>query len=151
MARKFDLVSAKSKKLLKGKTIIVTGCSSGIGLETAKTIKKYGGDVIGVDINFTSENIDEFYKADLSDKATIEALVEALPKGADGLVNNAGLPPTSPPAMVLKVNLVGLKYLTELLVPKLADGASIINLASLAGFGWAENVSQIKESYDVNN
>jgi NAD(P)-dependent dehydrogenase (short-subunit alcohol dehydrogenase family) len=150
MARKFDLAGAKSKKLLKGKTIIVTGCSSGIGLETAKTIKKYGGDVIGVDINFTSENIDEFYKADLSDKATIEALVEALPKGADGLVNNAGLPPTSPPEMVLKVNLVGLKYLTGLLVPKLADGASIVNLASLAGFGWAENVSQIKESYDLD-
>ena len=63
--------------------------------------------------------------------------IAALPAGLHGLANIAGLPPTKSPEAVLKVNLVGLKYLTTRLLPKLADGASIVNLASLAGLGWA--------------
>ena len=140
----------KPKKILKGKTIIVTGCASGIGLETARIVKKLGGDVIGVDRDKTEKHVDELYRVDLSDKRAIKALIMALPKGADGLANIAGLPPTQPAELVLKVNLVGLKYLTENLIPKLADGASIVNLASLAGFGWPQAVDQIKEAEDLD-
>ena len=38
-------------KLLRDKTIVVTGCASGIGRDTAKLIKQLGGDVIGPLIN----------------------------------------------------------------------------------------------------
>jgi NAD(P)-dependent dehydrogenase (short-subunit alcohol dehydrogenase family) len=140
----------KPKKILKGKTVIVTGCASGIGLETARIVKKLGGYVIGVDRDKTENYVDELYRADLSDKRAIKALIMALPKDADGLANIAGLPPTQPAEIVIKVNLVGLKYLTENLIPKLADGASIVNLASLAGFGWANAVEQIRESADLD-
>ncbi len=125
-------------KLLKDKRIVVTGCSSGIGLETARTIKKLGAEVIGVDVTKTEEHVDELYIADLSDRQTIKALVEALPGGIDGLANVAGLPPTAPADKVILVNLVGLRFLTENLIPKLNDNASIVNLASLAGFGWPQ-------------
>jgi NAD(P)-dependent dehydrogenase (short-subunit alcohol dehydrogenase family) len=140
----------KPKKILKGKTIIVTGCASGIGLETSRVVKKLGGDVIGIDVNKTTKYVDELYRADLSEKRSIQALVQALPNGADGIANIAGLPPTAPADVVIKVNLVGLKYLTESMIPKLADGASIVNLASLAGFGWQQSVDQIKESADLD-
>jgi len=136
--------------ILEGKTVIVTGSASGIGFETARLIKRLGGDVIGVDLTKRLDHVDEFYRADLSDKATIEALVEVLPDGANGLANIAGLPPTAPAEKVIKVNLVGLKHFTELMVPKLADGASIVNLASLAGFGWPQAVDQIKASEDLD-
>jgi len=139
----------KFGKILRDKTIIVTGCASGIGLETAKTIKELGGDVIGVDITKTTQYVDELYRADLSDRRTIQALIMALPMGANGIANIAGLPPTAPAELVLKVNLVGLKFFTENMIPKLADDASIVNLASLAGFGWPEAVDQIKASYDL--
>ena len=134
----------RGKKILKGKTIIVTGCASGIGLETARVVKQLGGDVIGVDVNKTEMYVDELYRADLSDKRTIQALVMALPKDADGLANIAGVPPTAPAEMVLRVNLIGLKYFTENMIPKLADGASIVNLASLASVGWQRSIDQIK-------
>lgn len=132
------------RDLVKDKRIVVTGSSSGIGLETAKILSEQGAEVLGVDLNKNFDYVEEFYRADLSDKRTIEALVDVLPDEIDGLVNNAGLPPTRPAEKLLAVNLVGLKYLTHGLIPKLADGASIVNVASLAGFGWANSVDAIK-------
>jgi len=143
-------IGAMTGKMLAGKTIIVTGCASGIGLETAGLIKKLGGYVIGVDRNKTEEHIDELYLADMSDKRAIMALVKALPDGIDGIANIAGLPPTLPADLVIKVNLVGLKFFTESMIAKLNDGASIVNLASLAGIGWPNAVAQIRESADLD-
>jgi NAD(P)-dependent dehydrogenase (short-subunit alcohol dehydrogenase family) len=133
-------------KLLRDKVIVVTGCSSGIGRDTAKLIKQLGGDVIGVDLNKTEDYVDELYLADMSDRRTIKALVNALPGRIDGIANSAGLPPTRPADLVLKVNLVGLKYFTTLMIDKLNDNASIVNLASLAGFGWPQSIEAIKAS-----
>ncbi len=111
--------------MLHGKTIIVTGCASGIGLETARLVKKFGGRVIGVDRTMTHEHVDEMYKADLSDPYMVAELV-------------------------LKVNLVGLKALTLGLIPKLANGASIVNVASLAGHDWPNHVSSIHASEQLD-
>ncbi len=134
------------KDLLKDKRIIVTGSSSGIGHETARFLADQGAEVLGVDLNRNFDNVEEFYRADLSDGPTIEALVDVLPEGIDGLVNNAGLPPTRPARLLLAVNLVAPKHLTRLLIPKLNDGASIVNVASLAGFGWPQAVEAIRAS-----
>lgn len=132
--------------LLQGKTIIVTGAASGIGAATAALAASQGADVISVDINRPAQPVGEFLHADLSDPASIDRLVAALPAGAHGLANVAGLPPTRPAESVLAVNLVGLKYLTTTLVSKLADGASIVNLASLAGLGWPDAKASIDAS-----
>lgn len=130
--------------MLDEKTIIVTGCSSGIGDRICREIARWGGSVIGVDRNDPDADLAGFFRADISSAAAIDELAEALPAGAHGLVNSAGLPPTAPADQVVKVNLVGLKRLTVRLVGKLSDGASIVNLASLAGFGWPEAVDRIK-------
>ncbi|NDY94063.1 coniferyl-alcohol dehydrogenase [Ideonella livida] len=132
--------------MLQGKTLIVTGAASGIGAATAALAQRLGAHVLSVDIQRPAEVVGTFFQADLSDQASIDRLVAALPAGAHGLANIAGLPPTRPAEAVLKVNLVGLKYLTTQLVPKLADGAAIVNLASLAGLGWPEAQAQIHAS-----
>ncbi len=124
--------------MLKGKNIIVTGAASGIGSATAALAQADGAHVIAVDINAPANSIGRFIKADISNRASIDRLIAELPSGIDGLVNSAGLPPTRSAAEVIKVNLVGLKYLTLNLMNKLADGAAIVNLASLAGLGWAD-------------
>ncbi len=136
-------------KLLKNKTVVVTGCSSGIGKETARLVKLLGGDVLGVDITKTEDHVDELYIADMSDRRTLKALINALPTGIDGIANIAGLPPTAPAEKVLLVNLVGLKFFTENMIPKLNNGASIVNLASLAGFGWSHAVPAVKASEEL--
>ena len=127
----------------EGNTYIVTGAASGIGAETVKVLKEQGATVIGVDRN-KAQGVDQFYMADLSDPASIDSLVAALPDGTHGLANIAGLPPTAPAPLVMKVNLFGLQRLTLGLIPKMATGASIANLGSLAGFGWPNAVDQCK-------
>lgn len=131
--------------MLEGKTIIVTGVASGIGAETAKQARAAGARVIGVDRNEPTVAVDAFHKVDLTDEAALDALIGTLKaERADGLANIAGVPPTAPPEVVVTVNLVALKRLTLGLVDSLADGASIVNLASLAGIGWENEVDRIK-------
>lgn len=136
--------------MLQGKRIIVTGSASGIGQETAQVLEAQGAEVLGVDLTKSFDHVEEFYRVDLSDKRSIEALVDVLPDGIDGLVNNAGLPPTKPAAKLIAVNLLAIKHLTVTLVPKLADGASIVNVASLAGFGWPQAVDAIRASESLD-
>ena len=124
-----------------GKTYIVTGVASGIGAETCRLLKAQGATVIGIDRNET-DAADQFFQADLSDPTSIDALITNLPAGTNGFANIAGLPPTAPASLVMRVNLYGLQRLTNALVHKMADDASIVNLASLAGFGWPNALEQ---------
>ena len=130
---------------LADKKIIVTGAASGIGAESAKEIKRQGGTVIGIDLNQPANNIDEYIRADLTDPESIESAVRELPDGIDAICNIAGLPPTKDRVMVLKVNFLGLRHFTELMISKLNNNASIVNMASLAGFEWYKAGGQIKE------
>ncbi|MBK5004561.1 SDR family oxidoreductase [Pseudomonas sp. S60] len=132
--------------MLNGKKLVITGVASGIGEQTAQLARAQGAYVIGVDINRPKVEVDQFIQADLSSQASIDSLLGQLPDGIDGLANIAGLPPTLNAELVLKVNLVGLKYLTLGLVPQLADNAAIVNLASLAGVGWPQSVAAIRDS-----
>jgi NAD(P)-dependent dehydrogenase (short-subunit alcohol dehydrogenase family) len=132
--------------MLQGKTLVITGAASGIGAATAALARSQGAHVIGVDIAPAPSGTGPYIQADLADPASIDHLVAQLPPGIDGLANIAGLPPTRPAAQVLKVNLVGLKRLTLQLLPKFAQGASIVNLASLAGLGWAGAAPAIRAS-----
>lgn len=129
---------------IEGRTYIVTGAASGIGEETVAELRRLGARVVGVDRDVAT-HVDDFFEADLADLASIDDLVERLPSGADGLCNIAGVAPTQHGAMVLKVNTLALIRLTIGLAPKLADGASIVNLASMAGNGWRDHLDQVAE------
>ena len=127
-----------------GKTVVVTGVASGIGAETARLLKAAGAKVIGMDRNETRENVDQFIQLDLADPASIDAAVAQVESGIDALCNVAGVPPTPGPEVVLKVNFIGLRHLTEAIVDKLNNGASIVNVASLAGVKWVQNIETVR-------
>lgn len=127
------------------RTYVVTGAASGIGAETTRVLRSQGAQIIGVDLN-PAKDVDAFFECNLADPESISALVRRLPKGIDGLANIAGVPPTLPAETVLRVNFIGLRQLTEQLIGKLADGASIVNLASLAGTGWEGNLDQVRSA-----
>ncbi len=131
--------------------VILTGCSSGIGAETAKQLKAQGATVIGLDINEPKANVDEYIRIDLGDFSAIEKAVSQLSVKGDALCNIAGVPPTLPPAMQIKINFLGLRHFTELMIPKLNDNAQIINLASLAGMGWMQRLKEINGLFALRN
>lgn len=132
---------------LDGKTVVVTGAASGIGAGTADDLSRRGATVIGIDRN-PVEGVDAAYQADLSDPASIDELIEELPDGLHGLCNIAGVAPSDPGELVLKVNFLALRHLTLGLAPKLAPGGSIVNLASMAGNGWRDHLDQVGELLD---
>lgn len=130
---------------LTDKKIVVTGSSSGIGAETAKLLQSLGSQVIGMDLVESIDNVDQFYQVDFSRPESIEHAVQQLPAGIDAICNIAGVPPTKSRELVLKVNFLGLRHFTELMIDKLNDNASIVNVASLAGLGWPQAGEQIKK------
>ncbi|CRM93914.1 MULTISPECIES: coniferyl-alcohol dehydrogenase [Pseudomonas] len=129
---------------LHNKTLVVTGVASGIGAELARLARFQGATVIGVDRHEPQLTLDGFFKADLGDPASIDALVTRLPARVDALCNIAGVPGTAPVQAVAKVNYLGLRHLTQALLPRLPVGGSIVNVASVLGAQWPQRLAQHK-------
>jgi NAD(P)-dependent dehydrogenase (short-subunit alcohol dehydrogenase family) len=134
---------------LEGKRIVVTGSASGIGEATVALLRAQGATVVGFDRTERTDNVDEFHHIELTDfeagNSSIRAAVEGFEGPAHGLCNIAGLPPRGDDAaLVLTVNFFALRRFTETIMPKLSDGASIVNMASLAGFGWQQAIETVK-------
>jgi 3-hydroxybutyrate dehydrogenase len=145
--------------LLKGKTALVTGSTSGIGLGIATALAQRGADVIlngfgdaeapktkvraaghgqGIRVGF--------HAADMSKPAEIEALMayaQAEFGGVDILVNNAGIqhvalvesfPPEKWDA-IIAINLSSAFHTTRLAMPRMRERnwGRIINIASAHG------------------
>ena len=129
---------------LEGKTIVVTGTSRGLGAETAKMLKEAGARIIGLDLNESTENVDRYIPLDLADAGSIDAAIAQLDEPIQGLCNIAGVAPTLPPDIVLKINFLGTRRLTEALLPRIEEGGSVVNIASGTGMGWGRNIEKHK-------
>lgn len=131
--------------MLKGKTVAITGVSSGIGAATAQLLAQKGAKVVGFDRHEPTAEIAEYHKVDISDPSSIEAALGSQSNRFDALCNIAGVPPTLDKHKVVRVNFFGLRHFTEIAAKKLNDGAPIVNLASLAGFAWRDNLATLKQ------
>ncbi|MEM6634483.1 MAG: SDR family oxidoreductase [Pseudomonadota bacterium] len=121
---------------------VVTGAASGIGRAVARALRSSGHEVIGIDIHCPGDVADHWIALDLDDPG---AVLPALGKPLDVLVNAAGLPPRpGTEARVLRVNFLALRRLTLHILPGMAQGGSIVSLASKAGARWRENIAQVR-------
>ena len=136
------------------KTILITGSTDGIGLETAKTLAQQGHHVLlhgrnkiklqqaEKTVSEISENARvESYLADLSDFANVEAMAKAVlekHEKLDVLINNAGIYKTAEPItkdgldVRFVVNAAAPYLLTKKLLPLLGESGRVINLSSAA-------------------
>ncbi len=124
----------------KGKRVIVSGCFSGMGEATAKLLLELGAEVHGLDFRDSSLPLASFTNVDLRDPASIEAAVVGIGGKVDALFNCAGLPQSFPPLDVMKVNFIGLRHLTEQVLPLMGPGGAIASIASTGGLGWSRRI-----------
>lgn len=123
-----------------GKRVIVSGCYSGMGAATAKLLLDLGAEVHGMDFKDSDLPLASFTNVDLRDPASIDAAVAALGGKVDALFNCAGLPNGLPPMDVMKVNFIGLRHLTQQVLPLMGQGGAIANIASVGGLGWSRRI-----------
>lgn len=137
-------------RILEGQTALVTGASRGIGRAITLALGRAGASVI---VHYRRERVAaetiaeeiggaRIVQADLGSVVAIDAMVRELEDTKlDLLINNAGVwgptplgetPLTELEAM-LNVNVKGMFWLTQGLLPCLRDGGRIVNLSSIAG------------------
>ncbi|WP_334134415.1 3-hydroxybutyrate dehydrogenase [Tepidimonas sp.] len=141
--------------MLKDKTALVTGSTSGIGLGIAKALARQGanivlngfGDVDGARQQIEALGVPVFYHgADMSHPAEIEDLMRAAAERfgrVDILVNNAGIQHVAPVEefpperwdAIIAINLCSAFHTIRLALPamKAANWGRIINVASVHG------------------
>ena len=130
---------------LAGRTAVVTGASSGIGLATDRTLRAAGvRTAVGARRAELLEG-DVREQLDVADVGSCERFVEQVVEqlGAiDILVNAAGLALGRDPfdesteedeRLVLETNVNGLIRMTRLCLPHVRDGGHIVNIGSIAG------------------
>ena len=130
--------------MLFGKTIVITGAASGIGARTAELAAHMGADVSGIDVREPPQAHSSFIKGDISTAAGIAQIVQQLPRRIDALANVAGLSGNTGIVATLAVNFYGLRALTEAVAPRLREGGAVVNVASIAGYGWRTNLERAK-------
>lgn len=136
------------------KTILITGATDGIGLETAKMLVSQGHNLLvhgrnqaKVDSvvkeleNLSGEGQVESYVADLSRLADVDALSRSVAEkheSLDVLINNAGVFVVPNPAtgegldVRFTVNTIAPYLLTKNLLPLMGGSGRVVNLSSAA-------------------
>ena len=141
--------------ILQGKTALVTGSTSGIGLGIAIELAKQGanivmngfGDVDGAKAQIAAQGVKvEYHGADMSKPAEIEDMMKSATAafgGVDVLVNNAGIQfvsnvedfPTERWDAIIAINLSSAFHTTRFALPYIQQQkwGRIINIASVHG------------------
>lgn len=139
---------------VRGRVVVLTGASAGIGRETALRLARHGAHVVGVArdlarLEQVAALVDSFepVRCDVgvvSDRAALVEGVLARHGRIDALVNNAALGwealvedmPYERIEQLYAVNVVGLVDLCRRVLPPMlaARSGSIVNVSSMAGF-----------------
>ncbi|MBM3684460.1 MAG: SDR family oxidoreductase [Actinobacteria bacterium] len=127
------------------RTVLVTGASTGIGAATTARLVAAGYRVTSLDIKDAPPTADAHVHCDLSDPASIDAALASLEGPFHSLLNIAGVPGTRASETVIRVNVLGLRHLTEAVWDRIADGGTVVNVASIAGNNWRKRYDRIAE------
>jgi NAD(P)-dependent dehydrogenase (short-subunit alcohol dehydrogenase family) len=132
-----------------GRRVVVTGCASGIGEHVARQLAELGAEVVGLDLRAreerdssspTSLQLKEFHEIDLADSESIDRAVCAIGGNVDSLFNVAGVSSgIGNPLLVTMINFLGMRHLTESILPTMPSGSSVACVSSLAAADYLEH------------
>jgi NAD(P)-dependent dehydrogenase (short-subunit alcohol dehydrogenase family) len=136
-----------------GRTTVVTGAASGIGLATVRRLLADGGTVVGADLTAPPDDLQghdrfTFVTTDVADEGSVESLIAAAPGRLSGVVNAAGVAgggmahdlPIDEWVRVIAVNLTGTFLVAKHAIARMLgnervddERGSIVTLASIEG------------------
>ena len=123
-----------------GRRAVVTGCASGIGAHVVRLLTELGADVVGLDKRPPTTEVAEFHALDLTDPASIDRAVTSIGGQVDALFNIAGISSgVGDPLLVVTINFLGLRHVTEALLANMRAGSSVVSVSSLAASGYREH------------
>lgn len=128
-----------------GKRFVVTGAASGIGHAVAVKLIAADAEVVSLDRNTPSAAVAHHIELDLANPRSIDAALEQLDGDFDGLMNVAGIPGTAPGDLVLAVNSLAVRHLTEAFFERLRPNGTVTIVSSTAGFGWPQRLEDIRD------
>lgn len=129
-----------------GKRVIVTGAASGIGAATTELLVGLGAEVHAVDLRESPvPGVAHNHPADVTDDGQVVDLVAAVGGAIDGLFNCAGVPGTFEPQQILAVNFIGMRLLTETVIPRMPAGSAICCVGSTSGVSWQRHIPLLTE------
>lgn len=131
----------------EGKAVVVAGGGgSGMGAGVARLLQDLGADVTVLDLREPSVDGLAFLRTDLGDMTAIEAAVSRLGATVHGLFNCQGVSGASPGMSgvdVMRVNFLGVRHLSDALLPRMPAGGAVVSISSAGGLGWARKLEQI--------
>ena len=135
-----------------GKSVVVTGGATGVGAALLDLLDEIGApEVTVLDIKAPSGPHARFIETNLSEPRAVDAAIGAIDGPVDVLFNNAGVAATQPPRVVLSVNYLALRRLSEGLLDRIPRGGAVVNTASIAGVAWPEHLGQINDLLDLDD
>ncbi|OBK47632.1 coniferyl-alcohol dehydrogenase [Mycobacterium sp. 1081908.1] len=133
-----------------GRRAVVTGCASGIGEHVARQLSELGADVVGLDKRRPAFELNGFHEVDLADPASIDRAVASVEAPVDALFNVAGVSSgIGDPPLVVTINFLGLRQLTEALIEKMPAGSSIVSVSSLAAAAYRDHLRAVAPLLDT--
>ncbi len=134
-----------------GRGVVVTGAARGVGAALLDVLAELGAAPVAVlDLDAPSGPHDTFLATDLSDEAAVRDAVARLDGPVHALFNNAGVADTQPAPVVLAVNYLALRTLSEGLLDRIPEGGAIVNTASIAGNLWRKRSQPIGALLDID-
>lgn len=126
--------------------VVVTGAASGIGAALTDALLGLGSRVHTLDVAPVGPSVTLAVDCDLGDRGSIDAALELLPSTVDVVFNCAGVPNGGrfDAAQVMAINWLGLRHLTESLLPRIGADGSIVHVASTAGRGWPAHEDELR-------
>ena len=143
------MVDGKTGLSYQGKRVVVAGGGgSGMGAAAVRLLQQLGAEVIVLDLREPQLEGVGFHRTDLGDREAIDAAVALVGGPVHALLNCQGISGAAPGTTTgdaMRVNFLGVRHLTDAILPTMPAGGAVVSISSAGGLGWARRLDEIKE------